>query len=206
MVVLRIFDPDIVTALNKAEADLLDFTLIDARAVAASRSSTMPQAKITIEQIGNPIRRHCVQRKTLKGLRLNRIGSRRRTAGHTRDPWHDRQGESLIRVVYATSELDAFVDEVTAEYRDILIGPNSQVVRGDVLWEQFEAAVAAYHADHGKDDRRLIECVNEVAVAKVLVDDPALKTARISMNQTCCLVAARSTSLSIAGKTNSMLR
>ena len=139
----------------------------------------MPQAMITIEQIGSPIRRHCVQRKTLKGLRLNRIGRVAELQDTPEIRGMIAKVSHLIRVVYATSELDAFVDEVTAEYRDMLIGPNSRVVRGDVLWKQFEAAVAAYHADHGKDDRRLIECVNELAVAKVLVDDPALKTARI---------------------------
>ena len=53
-------------------------------------------------------------------------------------------------------------------------------MRGEVLWRRFEAVVTAYHANHGKDDRRLIEVVNELAVAKMLVRiDPALQLARI---------------------------
>ncbi len=134
---------------------------------------------ITVEQIGSPIRRHGVQRKTLKGLRLNRIGRVAELPDTPEIRGMIAKVKHLVRVVYATCELDAFVGEVTAEYRDMLVGPNSQVVRGAVLWERFEAAVAAYHADRGKDDRRLIECVNELAVAKVLVEDPALREARI---------------------------
>jgi hypothetical protein len=57
--------------------------------------------------------------------------------------------------VYATRELDLFVTEVTAEYRGILVGPGSRVVRGEVLWYQFEDAVAEYHASRGRGDRRL---------------------------------------------------
>jgi large subunit ribosomal protein L30 len=139
----------------------------------------MPPATLTIEQIRSPIRRPGDQRATLIGLGLNCIGrfielpDTPATRGMIAKVGH------LIRVVYATSELDAFAAEVTAEYRDILIGQGSRVVRGNVLWDQFEAAVAEYHASHGKRDRRLLEVVNELAVAKVLVDDPALQAARI---------------------------
>jgi large subunit ribosomal protein L30 len=137
----------------------------------AAESSAMPPATLTIEQIRSPIRRPADQRATLIGLGLNRIGrfielpDTRATRGMIAKVGH------LVRVVYATSELDAFVAEATAEYRDILIGEGSRVVRGNALWDQFEAAVAEYHASHGKRDRRLTEVVNELAVAKVLVDD-----------------------------------
>jgi hypothetical protein len=85
----------------------------------------------------------------------------------------------MIRVIYATTNLDAFVAEVGTEYRDILVGPHRRVTRGGTLWAKFDAAVTAYHANHGKDDGCLIEVVNELAVAKVLVDDPALQSAQI---------------------------
>jgi hypothetical protein len=52
----------------------------------------------------------------------------------------------LVRVLYATAELNAFVAEVTAEYRDILIGPRSRVVRGNVLWER----PASHPQHHGQ--------------------------------------------------------
>lgn len=139
----------------------------------------MPQATIVIEQTGSPIRRPCLQRKTLKGLHLNRIGRMVELSDTPAIRGMIAKVAHLVRVVYATSELDPFVADVTAEYRDLLIGPDSRVVRGTVLWGQFEAAVAEYNAAHGKDESRLIECVNEMAVAKALVEDPALLEATI---------------------------
>jgi large subunit ribosomal protein L30 len=139
----------------------------------------MPQAMITVEQTGSPIRRPRVQRETLKGLRLNRIGRMVDLPDTPGIRGMIAKVQHLVRVVYATSELDSFAAEVRAEYHTILVGPESRVARGAVLWAQFEVAVAAYHASHGKDDRRLIEVVNELAVAKVLVEDPVLKAARI---------------------------
>jgi len=139
----------------------------------------MPQATITVEQIKSPIRRPCVQRKTLKGLRLNRIGRMVDLPDTPAIRGMIAKVHHLVRVVYATSELEPFVAEVTAEYHHLRVGPGSRVTRGNVLWEQFEAAVAAYHASHGKDERALIERVNELAVAKLLAEDPALQKAHI---------------------------
>ena len=65
--------------------------------------------------------------------------------------------QHLVRVVYATSELDPFVAEVTTEYHGILVGPESRVVRGAVLWEQFEAAVVAYHASRERMTAQLAD-------------------------------------------------
>jgi large subunit ribosomal protein L30 len=139
----------------------------------------MPRATLTIEQIRSPCRRPHDQRETLIGLRLNRIGRISELADTPSIRGMVAKVNHLVRVVYATRELDSFVAEVTAEYRDILTGPGSRVVRGAALRGQFEAAIAEYHANHGKDDHRLIEVVNEMAVARVLVDDPALKAAKI---------------------------
>jgi large subunit ribosomal protein L30 len=134
---------------------------------------------IVIEQTGSPIRRPDVQRKTLKGLGLNRVG---RIAELPDTP--DVRGmiskvKHLVRVVYETADLDLFVAEVTREYRPMLIGAGTRVAGGSALWTHFEEAVTDYHKDHGKDDSRLIECVNELAVAKVLVEDPSLEGARV---------------------------
>lgn len=52
-------------------------------------------------------------------------------------------------------------------------------LRGRVLWGRFEAALAACHADERANESRLVECVNELAVAKVLVVDPHLKGMQI---------------------------
>ena len=93
----------------------------------------MPQARIVIEQTGSPIRRPYIQRKTLKGLRLNRIGRIAELPDTREIRGMIAKVEHLVRVVYATSELDSFVAEVTIEYRDMLIGSDSRVERGATL-------------------------------------------------------------------------
>ena len=75
----------------------------------------MPQSMIVIEQTGSPIRRPCIQRKTLKGLRLNRIGRIVELLDTSETRGMIEKVKHLVRVVYATSELDSFVADVTAE-------------------------------------------------------------------------------------------
>jgi hypothetical protein len=65
-------------------------------------------------------------------------------AGYAGHSGHDCQGEPHGPRGVATSDLGAFVTEVTAECRNILVGPHSPVVRGKMRWGQFEAAVVAY--------------------------------------------------------------
>jgi hypothetical protein len=50
----------------------------------------------------------------------------------------------------------------------------TRVVRGDVLLAQFEESVESCRADPKGDDRRITEKVNELAVAKVLLDDKTI--------------------------------
>lgn len=131
--------------------------------------------RIVVQQLRSAIRRPKIQGETLSGLGLGKIG---RVADlpdtpATRGMIHRVQ--HLVRVVYTSQELDEFVTDAIAEYRDMLVGPNSRVTRGAALWNQLDPAVVAYNASFGKNDSRLIECVNEMAVAKVLVDDPALQ-------------------------------
>src|SRR5262245_38454336 len=90
--------------------------------ISSRRSSAMPPATITIEQIRSPIRRRGDQRKTLIGLRLNRIGRIAELPDTPQTRGMVAKVSHLVRMLYATAELDAFVAEVTAEYRDILIG------------------------------------------------------------------------------------
>ncbi|WP_236840922.1 hypothetical protein [Bradyrhizobium sp. CCGE-LA001] len=59
-------------------------------------------------------------------------------------------------------------------YRDLIAGPDTRVANGQILWDQFESAVASCLADPRRDDRQLTEKINEVAVASVLLDDEAL--------------------------------
>jgi large subunit ribosomal protein L30 len=61
----------------------------------------MPQSTIVIEQTGSPIRRPCIQRKTLKGLRLNRIGRIVELPDTSEIRGMIAKVKHLVRVVYA---------------------------------------------------------------------------------------------------------
>ncbi|QOZ24125.1 50S ribosomal protein L30 [Bradyrhizobium sp. CCBAU 51753] len=106
----------------------------------------MPPATITVEQTGSPIRRPAYQRRILKSLSLNRIGRIVELPDSPATRGQLVKVKHLIRVLYATCDLDAFVEEATTEYKAILVGASSRIVRGTVLWSQFESAVEIYHA------------------------------------------------------------
>jgi hypothetical protein len=59
-----------------------------------------------------------------------------------------------------------------AAYRDILMGKDSRIRRGSVLWDQFERAAEACRADSEGAERQLQD---ELAVAKILAEDKGLK-------------------------------
>jgi large subunit ribosomal protein L30 len=127
--------------------------------------------RITVQQIRSPIRRDHSQRATLIGLKLNKIG---RTAELPDTP--ETRGmiakvAHLVRIIGQETELDCFIRAVRAEYQELI---TTRIRRGDILWAQFEAAVEACRADPTGDDRQITEKVNEMAVAKVLLDDEAI--------------------------------
>jgi len=70
----------------------------------------------------------------------------------------------LVRIICEETDLDCFVRLVHAEYHELI---TTRIGRGEVLWAQFEDAVAACRADPKGDDRGITEKVNEMAVAKV---------------------------------------
>jgi hypothetical protein len=78
----------------------------------------------------------------------------------------------LVRVIGQRSELDDFVRSVQTEYQAAI---TTRVARGDVLWRQFEEAVASCRADPKRNHRQITERVNELAVAKLLLEDPTIK-------------------------------
>lgn len=131
----------------------------------------MNKTYLAVEQIGSPIRRHHKQRETLIGLGLNRIGR----VVELRDTPETRgmiaRVRHLVRVVRLATELDLLVDAVRVLYRDVI---TTSLVHGDVLWAQFEEAVATCRADPHGDDRQVSERINELAVAKMLIDDPTI--------------------------------
>ena len=131
----------------------------------------MHKTRIAIEQIGSPIRRHHKQRETLIGLGLNRIGRVVELPDSPETRGMIAKVAHLVRVVHQATDLDLFVAAVHAEYHDPI---TMRIVRGDVLWTQFEEAVAACRADPNRDDRQISERVNELALAKVLLDDKTI--------------------------------
>jgi hypothetical protein len=72
------------------------------------------------------------------------------------------------------SEIQQFTEHCRKLYRDTLCGPTKRIERGEVLFKQFEEEAAALLAKPSGDDRALAERVNEMAVAKILADDPTI--------------------------------
>ena len=126
---------------------------------------------ITVQQTRSPIRRHHKQRETLIGLKLNSIGRISELPDTPQTRGMIAKVAHLVRIIGQETELDCFVRLVRAEYHELI---TTRIGRGEVLWAQFEAAVAACRADPKGDDRGITEKVNEMAVAKVLLVDQAM--------------------------------
>jgi large subunit ribosomal protein L30 len=126
---------------------------------------------ITIEQTGSPIRRHHKQRETLIGLGLNRIGRISEVPDTPETRGMIAKVAHLVRVIHQKTELDCFIELVRGEYQELI---TKRIVRGDVLWAQFEEAVASCLADPNRTDRTITEKVNELAAAKVLLADKTI--------------------------------
>ena len=131
----------------------------------------MSKICIVVQQMGSPIRRRHTQRETLIGLKLNRIGRIAELPDTPQTRGMIAKVAHLVRVLYLPTALDYFVEAVRAEYYEPI---TTRIVRGDVLWAQFEEAVASCRADPKGDDRQITEKVNELAVAKVLLDDETI--------------------------------
>jgi hypothetical protein len=63
----------------------------------------------------------------------------------------------LVLAIRQKTELDCFVELVRAEYHELI---TKRILRGDVLWAQFEEAVASCRADPKRDDRQITEKVS----------------------------------------------
>jgi hypothetical protein len=75
--------------------------------------------------------------------------------------------------------IERHITAVAAAYRPLIIGDGSRREGGSKLWGQFTDAVAAYRR-HGKDVLpAIIERVNEMAVARILIDGPTFARGKI---------------------------
>jgi hypothetical protein len=79
-----------------------------------------------------------------------------------------------IGILAQATEIEQFVEQCRELYRDMLCGPTKRIERGEILFKQFEEEAAALIAKPSGDDRALAERVNEMAVAKILADDPTI--------------------------------
>ena len=131
----------------------------------------MNKTYLAIEQIASPIRRHHRQRETLIGLGLNRIGRVVERLDTPEIRGMIAKVRHLVRVMRLATELDLLEAAVRATYE---VAVTAGIVRGNVLWSQFEDTVAACRADPKGDDRAITERINELAVAKLLIDDPTV--------------------------------
>jgi large subunit ribosomal protein L30 len=131
----------------------------------------MNRTFLAIEQIASPIRRHRKQRLTLIGLGLNRIGRVVERSDTPEIRGMIAKVRHLVRVVRLATELEKLADAVRGLYREPIM---AGIIRGDALWAQFEEAVEACRKDPKGDDRALTERINELAVAKLLIDDPTV--------------------------------
>jgi large subunit ribosomal protein L30 len=133
--------------------------------------SGMSKTRIMVQQIGSPVRWHHKRRETLIGLKLNRIGRFAELPDTLQTRGMIAKVAHLVRVLYVPTELDYFIEVVRAEYHQPI---TTRILRGDLLWAQFGEAVASCRSDPKGDDRQITEKVNELAVAKVLLDDATI--------------------------------
>jgi large subunit ribosomal protein L30 len=105
------------------------------------------------------------------GLKLNRIGRIADLPDTPQTRGMIAKVAHLVRIIGQETELDCFVRAIRNEYHELV---TKRVRRGKVLWAQFEAAVEACRANPKGDDRQITEKVNEMAVAKMLLEDEAI--------------------------------
>ena len=75
--------------------------------------------------------------------------------------------------------IERHITAVAAAYGPLIIGDGSPLEGGSKLWGQFTDAVAAYRR-HGKDVLpAIIERVNEMAVARILINGPTFARGKI---------------------------
>lgn len=89
----------------------------------------MCRTTVIVVQIASPIRRHRKQRETLIGLGLNRIGRTKELPATPEVRGMIAKVAHLVRVIHQKTDLDYFIEKVTAEYREVII---ARIGRGDV--------------------------------------------------------------------------
>jgi ribosomal protein L30 len=125
---------------------------------------------IAVEQIGSPIPRHRKQSATLIGLDLNKIGCISELEDTPSTRGMIDKVKHLVRNVPQPRRLIVS----SRSPAPILRIDHDKAAAWHVLWAQLEEAVTACRADPKSDDRQITEKVNELEVAKVLLEDATI--------------------------------
>ena len=111
------------------------------------------------------------RKRTTRPAKLNRIGRTSQLPDTPAVRGMINRVKHLVQVVYLQIDIRHFAEQDRREYKRTI---TERITRVQILWDQFEAAVEACLADPEQDDRRLTECVNEIAVGAELARDKAL--------------------------------
>ncbi len=76
-------------------------------------------------------------------------------------------------------EIEEHIAAVEAAYAPLITGENSQLDGGAKLWGQFTDAVASYRKRGGTTFAAVYERINELAIARILLEDSSLMSCRI---------------------------
>lgn len=71
-------------------------------------------------------------------------------------------------------EIEAHIEQVTQLYEPLCSGPNARLIGGQKLWRQFCQAADSWRIHRSMHGDGVVERVNELAVAKLLLDDASI--------------------------------
>lgn len=78
-----------------------------------------------------------------------------------------------------SDEIENHIESIEAFYRPLITGKGSRLEGGGRLWSQFTVAVAVYRKHGNSKVGAIIERVNELAVARIILSDESLMPGRI---------------------------
>jgi hypothetical protein len=78
-----------------------------------------------------------------------------------------------------SEEIETHISAIEAHYRPVITGGGSRLAGGGRLWSQFEEAIRSFRRQGRAQVSGVIERVNELVVAQLLLEDPTLASADI---------------------------
>ncbi len=84
-----------------------------------------------------------------------------------------------VNIAFMCRQVEQHIAAVEAFYKPIITGNQNGLAGGNRLWGQFEQAIAAYHKKGKTALRQVTERVNELVVARIILDDKALPQGKV---------------------------